>query len=186
MDSYISNATGIRMYHSYLPSFLIASLTSLLAIIMITGTVGNTCVVAIFMPNRQPVTAIETVNNFLLYHLAIADLVNCLVNIPAEIIEFNTYGVVRHYLCQVVMATSMVCGSLNCYIMILLSFERYMAVRRKPFTVKSYQLHPRRRWKIYYISIVGCWILSCSMSISTLLKLRYEPQYLSCLSILVR
>lgn len=186
MDSYMSNLTGIKMYNNFLPLFVTVPLTSALVIIMILGVAGNTCVAAIFKPNRQPVTAIETVNNFLLYHLAIVDLVNCFINIPIEIIEFNTYGIVRQYICQVVMGTSMICGSMTCYVMTLLSFERYMAVRRKPLVIKSSPLHPKRRWKIYYISIIGCWIVSCTLSISTLLKLRYAPQYLSCLSILVR
>ncbi|RDD38647.1 hypothetical protein TrispH2_009694 [Trichoplax sp. H2] len=183
MDSDLSNLTGYEMYNNYLPSFLSIPITIFLTLIMVMGILGNTCVTIIFKPNRMPITTNETVNNLLLYYLAIADLVNCLLCIPAEIIEFNTYGQVRHYTCQVVMAISMVCGSINCYLMILLSFERYLAVRRKPLIINSNPLHPRRRWKIYYFSVISCWILSCAISTVTLLKLQYQPRYFSCLSI---
>ncbi|EDV24303.1 uncharacterized protein TRIADDRAFT_57628 [Trichoplax adhaerens] len=110
MDSDLSNLTGYEMYNNYLPSFLSIPITIFLTLIMVMGILGNTCVTIIFKPNRMPITTNETVNNLLLYHLAIADLVNCLLCIPAEIIEFNTYGQVRHYTCQVVMAISMRCN----------------------------------------------------------------------------
>ena len=142
------------------------------ATLIMFNIVGNFLVCLVILKNK----AMKTPINWLLFHLAIADLLVAVFLIPPCILSFFIElpsDVTGDLLCKFIMGgtLSWAAASASSFLLIVIAFERYSATLR-PFKTLS---RSRPLW-----SVPALWILAVLLDIPTLLVSTYDPQSQMC------
>ncbi|XP_047475995.1 annetocin receptor-like [Penaeus chinensis] len=127
-----------------------------LAILMLLSLLGNTIVIAVLTCSRTRCAA-SRVNVFII-HLAIGDLAVCLITMTGEIL-FEVFGewVLGGIACKVVTYSEIVSLSSTTFLLMVMSWDRYVAICRPlDFTISA-----RRARSL----IFGAWSLAFVMAI---------------------
>ncbi|XP_042883277.1 vasopressin V1a receptor-like, partial [Penaeus japonicus] len=127
-----------------------------LAILMLLSLLGNAIVIVVLTCSRTRCTA-SRVNVFII-HLAIGDLAVCLITMTGEIL-FEVFGewVLGGIACKVVIYSEIVSLSSTTFLLMVMSWDRYVAICRPlDFTISA-----RRARNL----IFGAWLLAFVMAI---------------------
>ncbi|ROT74593.1 putative cardioacceleratory peptide receptor-like [Penaeus vannamei] len=127
-----------------------------LAILMLLSLLGNTIVIVVLTCSRTRCAA-SRVNVFII-HLAIGDLAVCLITMTGEIL-FEVFGewVLGGIACKVVIYSEIVSLSSTTFLLMVMSWDRYVAICRPlDFTISA-----RRARSL----IFGAWFLAFVMAI---------------------
>ena len=170
--SYGNMTTQTNKHVVYFHLYEKAIMLTVLAVVAVTGIVGNTLTCLIFAQNKP----LRTSGNYLIVNLAVADLLQSfnMIFIFFSIIENG--WVLGDGLCQLCGWTNMSFIITSVFTLALISTHRYLAVIRKSMT----KLFSRRN-SIYLIAF--SWIYPAIFSIAPIYgwaKYEYRPGKLIC------
>ncbi|GFU84475.1 muscarinic acetylcholine receptor M5 [Trichonephila clavipes] len=149
MDGCNSNAENITVRsYTALETTLIATITTLLSLVTI---IGNVLVMVSFNMDKR----LQTVNNYFLLSLAVADFMIGLFSMPL----FTTYTLMEGWtlgpvVCDLWLALDYLCSNASVLNLLMISFDRYFSITN-PFTYRV-----KRNSRMAAIMIACAWVLS--------------------------
>ncbi len=154
-------------------TFIITEI-SIYCVIFLLSTIGNVIVITVVSRKRR----MQTVTNWLIVNLAVADLAVTLICIPAEIPLFLNGGVWLYgkVFCRILYPLQTMTIYASVYTLVAMSLTRYWAI-----------LHPFRRQispKQAKIIICFLWIVSFSFVVPYIMSLEYKADEKACVEIM--
>ena len=149
-------------------SLVIAEIT-VYCIVFVISTIGN--IVVIFVVSRK--RRMQTVTNWLIVNLAIADLAVTLICIPMEIpLILKGVWLYGRAFCRILYPLQTMTIYASVYTLVAMSLTRYWAIRH-PF---------RRQMSTKQAKILLCflWLISFGFVIPYILRLHYDPVQRTC------
>ncbi|XP_070548606.1 allatostatin-A receptor-like [Ptychodera flava] len=151
--------------------------TIVMPIVFTIGILGNSLVVYVFARVRE----MQTVTNYFLVNLAVADMLFLLSVVPPKLIQYYStpfpiqedWSSLGDWGCTIISYPSAVAITASSITIVLLAFEKFVAVRW-PFRFKTLRTKPK--------AIVACtsvWIVSAIYSFPEIYILRLSKHELS-------
>jgi len=165
MPTIKKNSTGSPSESHEKSQTLIITEVTVYCIVFIISSIGNAVVIMVVSRKRR----MQTVTNWLIVNLAIADLAVTLICIPVEIpliLKRNVWLYGKEF-CRILYPLQTMTIYASVYTLVAMSLTRYWAIRH-PF---------RRQMSTKQAKILICllWVISFSFVIPYIIRLEYNP-----------
>ena len=175
----IENSTQQQFNTTQLNQSTILAAAISLFVICIFGFFGNLLVLILFPKIRPKKANFAKIHFQLLWHVALASLLNCIVAVPMLLLDIFLEKEQHYIPCSIYKLTTVGCTSIVCFCFTLLAFERYLATNSTKWLHKYAASHYKRFMSNRFILAIF-WIITWSIQCVSLLRVQYPSQYLSC------
>lgn len=159
------------------PIILVATIT--LFIVSIFGFFGNLIVLILFPKIRPKKANFAKIHFQLLWHVALASLLNCTVAVPMLLLDILLEKEQHYIPCSIYKLVTVGCTSIVCFCFTLLAFERYLATNSAR-CLHNYAASHYKRFIGNRFILAIFWILTWSIQCVSLLRVQYPSEYLAC------
>ncbi|RDD44598.1 Somatostatin receptor type 4 [Trichoplax sp. H2] len=143
--------------------------SAILIFLCITGTIANMVLLVILPRQRFAYASSSSITCILLTNLALADLFNCTIAAPLTVIMLVADFYIEPHLCLIFKSVSKVSTGMNCFVLTLLSIERYLCIVKPRESLVIAKIGKRQ--KIYTILLSLVWFITIGLECGMLMQL---------------